>query len=70
MAKERYEKVFKFRLKNPQSTIIGESMTQERIAEIILEELKNPKRIKKDNWAEKDKWEFIVIEFSKEQKRM
>ena len=70
MAKERYEKVFKFRLKNSQSTILGESMTPERIAEIFLEELKNPNRTKKDNWVERDKWEFIVIEFSKEQKTM
>lgn len=67
--KKRYEEVYKWKLRNSQSTILGLCSTPENVTEIILEELKNPDRKKHNDWVEeRDKWNFEVIELVKEQK--
>lgn len=68
---KRYEKKYKWTLTDDRTTILGECSTPEKIAAIILEELKNPDRKKHNDWAEeRDRWNFQVIELVKEKERM
>lgn len=66
---KRYQERYKWKLKDGHSTVLGMCGTPEEVAEIILEELKNPDRKKHDDWVEeRDRWIFEVIELVKEQR--